>query len=384
MGNVCSCLAGLDHQHDHHAVRYGDVPKYTAPCERLQQVPVSMSALEQKNSGHSNSPRKGREAPSLAIDQSDVQHVDEQGAPQPAQHWHSPTAERQQQHQQYLQTGAGAASGVDAAAQQEDEEAEVPVVPFSWTKGELIGIGAFGRVYTALNNETGELVAVKQVSFAKDEALQGRVAEHIRALEAEVDVLKNLKHENIVRYLGTERTGDALHIFLEYVPGGSIASLLTRFGAFPEAVIRVYTAQLLRGLEYLHARGIMHRDIKGANILIDKHGTVKLADFGASKKIEDLATVGSGSKSIRGTPYWMAPEVIKQTGHGRPADIWSLACTVIEMATGKPPWSTYTAPVAAMFQIASSKDPPPLPDNLSPEAKDFLLLCFNRWGQQSV
>ena len=122
----------------------------------------------------------------------------------------------------------------------------------------------------------------------------------------------------------------------------------------------------------------MHRDIKGANILVDKAGTVKLADFGASKKIEDLATVGSGSKSIRGTPYWMAPEVIKQTGHGRPADIWSLACTVIEMATGKPPWSTYTAPVAAMFQIASSKDPPPLPDHLSPEGKDFLLLCFNR------
>lgn len=75
----------------------------------------------------------------------------------------------------------------------------------------------------------------------------------------------------------------------------------------------------------------------------------------------------------------MAPEVIKQTGHGRPADIWSLACTVIEMATGKPPWSNlYSQPVSAMFHIASSKDPPKLPDNLSPEAKDFLMLCFNR------
>jgi serine/threonine protein kinase len=257
MGNACSCLTGLDHhQHDHHhhAVRYGDVPKYAGPCERLQQVQaVSMSGLQQKNSG---SPRKGREAaPSLAIDQSDTQQLDEQ---QP--HWHSPNAaEQQQQHQQYLQQAGG---GVDAEQQQLEEEQEVPTVPFSWTKGELIGIGAFGRVYTALNNETGELVAVKQVSFAKDEALQGRVAEHIRALEAEVDVLKTLKHENIVRYLGTERTGDALHIFLEYVPGGSIASLLTRFGAFPEPVIRAYTAQLLRGLEYLHARGIMHRWVR--------------------------------------------------------------------------------------------------------------------------
>lgn len=212
-----------------------------------------MLALEQKNSG---SPRKGREAPPLAIDHPDTQQLDEQGA----QQWHSPSAaDRQQQHQQY-QGGAGAGAGDDAAAQQQqEEEEELPIVPFSWTKGDLIGIGAFGRVYTALNNETGELVAVKQVSFAKDEALQGRVAEHIRALEAEVDVLRTLKHENIVRYLGTERTGDALHIFLEYVPGGSIASLLTRFGAFSESVIRNYTAQLLRGLEYLHARGIMHR-----------------------------------------------------------------------------------------------------------------------------
>lgn len=101
-----------------------------------------------------------------------------------------------------------------------------------------------------------------QVSFARDEALQGRVSEHIRALEAEVEVLRGLKHENIVRYLGTERTSDSMYIFLEYVHGGSIASLLAKFGAFQEAVIRVYTRQILRGLEYLHERGIMHRDIK--------------------------------------------------------------------------------------------------------------------------
>ena len=100
------------------------------------------------------------------------------------------------------------------------------------------------------------------MSFARDEALQGRVSEHIRALEAEVEVLRGLKHENIVRYLGTERTADSMYIFLEYVHGGSIASLLAKFGAFQEAVIRVYTRQILRGLEYLHERGIMHRDIK--------------------------------------------------------------------------------------------------------------------------
>lgn len=262
---------------------------------------------------------------------------------------------------------------------QVEEEQQQPLdesKPFSWTKGELLGIGAFGRVFQGLNNVTGELIAVKQVGLSKDEALRGRVVEHVRALEAEVHVLKQLKHENIVQYLGTERVDDAFNIVLEYVPGGSIASLLAKFGPLQESVIRVYTRQILKGLEYLHQRSIMHRDIKGANILVDKH-KVKLADFGASKKIEDLATMNSGCKSIRGTPYWMAPEVIKQTGHGRPADIWSVGCTVIEMATGKPPWSNY-APVAAMFQIASSKSPPPIPDSLSPEAKDFLALCFNR------
>lgn len=355
MGNLCS--GGLlDTDTNHHAGLYNEYAKYTAPHPLGNQV---NNSIEQKRSSHSSSPerrRQGhRDGPSVAADELEVQQDDSP--------WRSP---------------AGGPEQLPAEAVGQDAADEQPPQPFSWTKGELIGIGAFGRVFSALNNVTGELVAVKQVSFAKDEALQGRVAEHIRALEAEVQVLKTLQHENIVRYLGTEITDDSLYIFLEFVPGGSIASLLAKFGAFPEKVIRVYTAQLLRGLEYLHQKGIMHRDIKGANILVDKQGTVKLADFGASKKIEDLATMGSGSKSIRGTPYWMAPEVIKQTGHGRPADIWSLACTVIEMATGKPPWNNYTAPVAAMFQIASSKDPPPLPEHLSREAKDFLLLCFNR------
>ncbi|CAI5477445.1 unnamed protein product [Closterium sp. Yama58-4] len=100
----------------------------------------------------------------------------------------------------------------------------------------------------------------------------------------------------------------------------------------------------MTGLSYLHYNHIMHRDIKGANILVDNRGCIKLADFGASRKLADLATM-SGHKSMKGTPYWMAPEVIKQTGHGRPADIWSVACTVIEMATGKPPWSEFLSQV---------------------------------------
>lgn len=157
----------------------------------------------------------------------------------------------------------------DSDSSRTDEEHQQPVPITSWRLGKLLGAGAFGSVYEGLNNLTGEVFAVKQVHLTKNEALKGRVAEHIKALEAEVAVLQQLSHENIVQYHGTQRTEDNLNIFLEYVAGGSIASLLQNFGALEESVVRLYTKQILRGLEYLHNRKIMHRDIKGANILLD-------------------------------------------------------------------------------------------------------------------
>ncbi|CAK8570973.1 unnamed protein product [Lathyrus sativus] len=178
--------------------------------------------------------------------------------------------------------------------------------------------------------------------------------------------------------LGTVREEDTLNILLEFVPGGSISSLLGKLGAFPEAVIRTYTKQILLGLEYLYKNGIMHRDIKGANILVDNKGCIKLADFGASKQVVELATM-SGAKSMKGTPYWMAPEVILQTGHSFSAAIWNVGCTVIEMATGKPPWNQqYQQEVAALFHIGTTKSHPPIPDHLSAVAKDFLLKCLQK------
>ncbi|KAA8545104.1 hypothetical protein F0562_019888 [Nyssa sinensis] len=246
-----------------------------------------------------------------------------------------------------------------------------------WRKGELIGCGAFGRVYMGMNLDSGELLAVKQVLIAANSASKEKTQAHIRELEEEVKLLKNLSHPNIVRYLGTVREEETLNILLEFVPGGSISSLLGKFGSFPEAVIRTYTKQLLLGLDYLHKNGIMHRDIKGANILVDNKGCIKLADFGASKQVVELATV-TGAKSMKGTPYWMAPEVILQTGHSFSADIWSVGCTVIEMATGKPPWSQQYQEVAALFHIGTTKSHPPIPEQLSVEAKDFLLKCLQK------
>jgi len=121
----------------------------------------------------------------------------------------------------------------------------------------------------------------------------------------------------------------------------------------------------------------MHRDIKGANILVDNQGCIKLADFGASKQVAELATI-SGAKSMKGTPYWMAPEVILQTGHSFSADIWSVGCTVIEMVTGKAPWSQQYKEIAAIFHIGTTKSHPPIPDNISSDANDFLLKCLQQ------
>ncbi|CAA7053275.1 unnamed protein product [Microthlaspi erraticum] len=247
--------------------------------------------------------------------------------------------------------------------------------PISWRKGQLIGRGAFGTVYMGMNLDSGELLAVKQVLIAANCASKEKTQSHIQELEEEVKLLKNLSHPNIVRYLGTVREDDTLNILLEFVPGGSISSLLEKFGPFPESVVRRYTRQLLFGLEYLHSHAIMHRDIKGANILVDNKGCIKLADFGASKQVAELATI-SGAKSMKGTPYWMAPEVILQTGHSFSADIWSVGCTVIEMVTGKAPWSQQYKEVAAIFFIGTTKSHPPIPDILSSDAKDFLLKCL--------
>ena len=103
--------------------------------------------------------------------------------------------------------------------------------------------------------------------------------------------------------------------------------------------ISKYTYQILQGLEYLHALGIVHRDIKSTNILVDEQGVCKISDFGSAKTTLEDNMESMKYMTVCGTPYWMAPEVIKQEGHNRKADIWSLGCTVFEMATGRPPWS---------------------------------------------
>ncbi|CAN6475897.1 unnamed protein product [Victoria cruziana] len=244
-------------------------------------------------------------------------------------------------------------------------------VKSKWKKGRLLGRGTFGHVYEGFNSENGQMCAIKEVKVISDDQ---NSKESLRQLGQEISLLSQLSHPNIVQYYGSEMDEDTLSVFLEYVSGGSIHKLLQEYGQFEEPVIRNFTSQILSGLAYLHARETVHRDIKGANILVDPNGVIKLADFGMAKH------VGSSScpLSFRGSPYWMAPEVIMNTnGYNWAVDVWSLGCTVIEMATSKPPWMQYEG-VAAIFKIGNSKEIPPIPDHLSDDGKDFLRQCLQR------
>ncbi|KAK9143789.1 hypothetical protein Syun_013189 [Stephania yunnanensis] len=250
--------------------------------------------------------------------------------------------------------------------------AENPSSPGSrWKKGRLLGRGTFGHVYVGFNSESGEMCAMKEVTLFCDDA---KSKESAKQLGQEIALLSRLRHPNIVQYYGSETVDDKLYIYLEYVSGGSIYKLLQEYGQFGEQAIRIYTQQILSGLAYLHAKNTVHRDIKGANILVDPNGRVKLADFGMAKHI----TGQSCPLSFKGSPYWMAPEVIRNSnGCNLAVDIWSLGCTVLEMATTKPPWSQYEG-VAAMFKIGNSKELPVIPDNISDDGKDFVRQCLQR------
>jgi mitogen-activated protein kinase kinase kinase len=181
----------------------------------------------------------------------------------------------------------------------------------------------------------------------------------------EISLLKQLSHPNIVRYLGSEKIGECYFIYLEYMSGGSIASLLKKHGAFAEQIVKNYVRQILTGLYYLHKHKVIHRDIKGANLLVDSDGVVKLADFGCSKRLERSQSQEDMLTSLKGSVPWMAPEVIRQVRYGRKIDIWSLGCSVIEMLSASHPWGEMENHLAGMMKIALSSELPEFPEHIS-------------------
>ncbi|KAH9888973.1 Pkinase-domain-containing protein [Cubamyces lactineus] len=240
--------------------------------------------------------------------------------------------------------------------------------PTQFQLGNCIGRGQFGAVYRALNLNTGQMVAVKRIR------LEGLKEEEISQLMKEVDLVKSLSHPSIVKYEGMARDDDTLSIVLEYAENGSLGQTLKAFGKLNERLVANYVVKILEGLHYLHQNDVVHCDLKAANILTTKNGNVKLSDFGVSL---NLRAMEREMKDVAGTPNWMAPEVIELKGASTKSDIWSLACTVIELLTGRPPYAEIANSMSVMFRIVEDERPP-LPEECSEHLQDFLRWCFNK------
>ncbi|CAD2222482.1 protein kinase [Angomonas deanei] len=246
----------------------------------------------------------------------------------------------------------------------------------NWQKVKTIGKGSFGAVFEALlaNQRTVCVKVVELGSIVEKEELE--------KLHNEIALMKRMQHPNIVQYYGSlqDTSKNTINIFMELVTGGSLNSVIKKFKTIPRKTLQQWTYQIVLGVKYLHECGIVHRDIKGDNVLVTPDGIIKLADFGCSKSIDDVCSATHGCSTMVGTPYWMAPEVIKcEGGYGAKSDIWSIGCTIVEMLTGRPPWPECNSMWAAVYKIANSTGlPTEIPKDIDPQLMNLLEKCFER------
>nr|XP_027224361.1 serine/threonine-protein kinase 4-like isoform X2 [Penaeus vannamei] len=226
------------------------------------------------------------------------------------------------------------------------------------------GEGSYGSVYKALHKESGQVLAIKQVPIDTD----------LQEIIKEISIMQQCDSPHVVKYYGSYFKDSDLWIVMEYCGAGSVSDIMRlRKKTLNEEEIATIIYDTLRGLEYLHLRRKIHRDIKAGNILLNTQGHAKLADFGVAGQLSDTM---AKRNTVIGTPFWMAPEVIQEIGYDCVADIWSLGITALEMAEGKPPYGDIH-PMRAIFMIPT-KPPPSFrePDQWQPEFIDFVSRCL--------
>ncbi|WVQ64600.1 uncharacterized protein L199_002767 [Kwoniella botswanensis] len=236
----------------------------------------------------------------------------------------------------------------------------------TYTLLEKLGTGSFGTVWKASHNETKQIVAIKMIDLESSD-------DDISEIQAEIAHLSSCWSDHVTKYYGSFVRGAKLWIVMEYLAGGSCLDLL-KPGVFTESQIAIVCRELLLGLQYLHDEGKIHRDIKAANVLLSASGGVKLADFGVAAQ---LSSHKSQRHTFVGTPFWMAPEVIRQAGYDSRADIWSLGITAIELAKGEPPLSEYH-PMRVLFLIPKARAPRLEEPQWSDTFKGFIERCLQK------
>ena len=258
---------------------------------------------------------------------------------------------------------------------------EVKRPPSEWQRGRMLGRGSFGKVYIALCPDGG-MLAVKTIELGHNLS-----PGQLKAVTKEIQVLSDLDHESIVSCIGCrfDPIVTELQIFMEYMPGGSLGQLVRKLGTpLRESTAASYVRQAVSGVAYMHSKSIVHRDIKGDNILVGATGAVKLADFGASSYLSSEVGCLSGDQTTCnvGTPLWMAPEVIAKASKPTTAsDIWAVGIVTCELLNqGKTPWATFDNNMQALYHIARWQLPlpgPNLPADLSAGCCAFLKRCHD-------